>query len=74
MSDPENIKNVMISLGIVGAAVGSSLGGSVGLLAGVIGSFVASDFIAEPISGKISRLGKSNHIIEVLNFMDNGRK
>lgn len=65
---------LLTSLGIVGSAAGGySLWGFPGLLATLTGSFLSTNFIAEPLSEKLSKIGKSSNIVAVYDFVRNRR-
>ena len=65
-----NVKTILVTLGVVDATMlGGYLGGFPGILAGLVGSLASSDVVAGPLSEKIAKFGKSNHIVEVFDFV-----
>jgi len=65
---------VITTLGIVGSVIGGALGSLPGLLGGLFGGLVSTDFISRPLGEKISKIGRSNHIVFVYDFVKSARK
>jgi len=60
---------VIATLGVVGSAIGGALGGFPGLLGGLFGGLVSANFISEPLGERVSKIGKSSHIVFVYDFV-----
>jgi len=65
---------VIATLGVVGSGIGGALGGLPGFLAGLFGGLVSADVISRPLGERISKIGKSSHIVFVYDFVKSVKK
>jgi len=70
----KRVSKVIASLGVVGSVIGSVLGGLPGLLAHLFGDLASTDFISRPLGEKVSKIGRSNHIVFVYDFVKSVKK
>lgn len=80
-SQSKNIKKYLeVTLGIVGPIAGYAISESLGLgefqglLAGIAGNMLSKEAIAVPLSQRLSKMGKPNHMVEVFRFLENRKK
>jgi len=65
---------VITTLGVVGSVIGGAFGGLPGLLGGLFGGLVSTDFISRSLGEKLSKIGRSNHIVFVYDFVKSVKK
>jgi len=63
------VSKAIATLGVVGSAIGGAFGVLPGLLGSLFGGLASTNFISEPLGEKISKIGRSNHIVFVYDFV-----